>query len=365
MLLALTGAVAGAVAGDGAARVHAQGWTADLYAGSTRYGALVDHVSTTNLIGGVRHQRPSGQTWFALAAPLDAEAAVWGAAGAQHRPGRTAWRSGLGADLGASAYGFRGAGDGATGAGATLSLLPHATLRGDVAMVEIRAGRQQHFFHHPDTSGARGLYEAGARAGVERGRHGAWLDARWLRADEAAYPHVGVQATTAAGPARLWASIGRWFADGLDDATWGIGATVGIGAGADVWLSVRHEATDPLYLTASRTSWNVGFSRRLGQAAAPAPAPALAPVMEAGGVRIRLPASAAGIGVPSVAGEFSGWKPLAMRRNGEDWVLDLPLDSGVYRFSFISAAGDWFVPERYPGRMDDGMGGHVAVLVVP
>jgi hypothetical protein len=46
-------------------------------------------------------------------------------------------------------------------------------------------------------------------------------------------------------------------------------------------------------------------------------------------------------------------------------VLELPLASGVYRFAFVAADGEWFVPEGYPGRMDDDMGGYVAVLVVP
>jgi hypothetical protein len=54
-----------------------------------------------------------------------------------------------------------------------------------------------------------------------------------------------------------------------------------------------------------------------------------------------------------------------MTRSGGDWVLELPLGSGVYRFAFVTAGGEWFVPDGYPGRIDDDMGGHVAVLVVP
>jgi hypothetical protein len=349
----------------GVPRAHAQNWTADVYAGSTRYGALLDHVSTTNLIGSLRHQRASGQTWLSLAAPLDADAAVWSAAGAQHRLGPTTrHRSGIGIEIGASAYGFHGAAGAGSGGGATVSLLPHLMLRSDVAMFELRAGRQQHYFEHPDTNGTRGLYEVGTRVGVVRNTNGAWLDARWLRASEAAYPHVGIHVSTAAGPVRLWANAGRWYADALDDMTWGAGASIEIGGTADVWLSVRHDATDPLYLATARSSWNLGVSRRIGRPA-PAPPRAMAPVIAAGRVRILLPASAARDGSPSVAGEFSDWAPLAMQREGGHWVLELPLRSGVHRFSFVSGSGEWFVPELYPGRMDDGMGGHVAVLVIP
>jgi hypothetical protein len=53
-----------------------------------------------------------------------------------------------------------------------------------------------------------------------------------------------------------------------------------------------------------------------------------------------------------------------MRQEDGVWVLDLPLAPGVYRFAFVTPAGEWFVPEQYPGRMDDGMGGYVALIVV-
>jgi hypothetical protein len=84
-------------------------------------------------------------------------------------------------------------------------------------------------------------------------------------------------------------------------------------------------------------------------------------------VQIRLPQDlvAEGVGSPSVAGEFSEWRPVAMTRAGDEWVLDLPLQSGVYRYAFVDASGEWFVPERYPGRVEDGFGGWVVLLVVP
>ena len=54
-----------------------------------------------------------------------------------------------------------------------------------------------------------------------------------------------------------------------------------------------------------------------------------------------------------------------MTRSGGEWVLELPVASGVYRFAFVTEQGAWFVPEGYPGRMGDDMGGQVALLVVP
>jgi len=54
-----------------------------------------------------------------------------------------------------------------------------------------------------------------------------------------------------------------------------------------------------------------------------------------------------------------------MVRQGDAWVLTLPLGRGVYRYAYRGADGEWFVPEGTPGRQDDGFGGVAAVLIVP
>ena len=53
-----------------------------------------------------------------------------------------------------------------------------------------------------------------------------------------------------------------------------------------------------------------------------------------------------------------------MERRGNQWTYTVAVPRGVYNYSFVSASGEWFVPDGVPGRKDDGMGGHVAVLVV-
>jgi hypothetical protein len=54
-----------------------------------------------------------------------------------------------------------------------------------------------------------------------------------------------------------------------------------------------------------------------------------------------------------------------MHREGTHWRVELNLEPGIYHFAFREAGGDWFVPEAVPNRRDDGMGGWVAVLIVP
>jgi hypothetical protein len=200
--------------------------------------------------------------------------------------------------------------------------------------------------------------------------------ARYVRAEEGGYPFAGASASLDHGRGEFWASVGRWFDDALPDLSWSTGATLALDSRLDLWATLRQDAADPIYWNGTRRNWSIGVSRRLGGGVwspVPVPAPGDATgraadpaAVEVVGRRviIRLPLSAARA-APSLTGDFTGWKPLAMRRAGHSWQVELELAPGVYHYAFQSAAGDWFVPESQPGRMDDGFGGHVAVLVVP
>ena len=65
-----------------------------------------------------------------------------------------------------------------------------------------------------------------------------------------------------------------------------------------------------------------------------------------------------------VLGDFSGWDPQAMVRDGRAWVLEIPLATGTYHFGFL-VDGEWFVPERAPGQVSDDWGQVNATIVVP
>jgi hypothetical protein len=53
-----------------------------------------------------------------------------------------------------------------------------------------------------------------------------------------------------------------------------------------------------------------------------------------------------------------------MTNTAGSWTYTVAVAPGVYNYAFVNEDGEWFVPESVPGRKDDGMGGHVAVLVV-
>ena len=183
----------------------------------------------------------------------------------------------------------------------------------------------------------------------------AWLD------DSITHAYVGTTIQYARGPFQLWGSLGRWVAGGLDRTAWSAGVGAGVGPGIELQLGGRGNAFDPLYLSATETSYWAGLSLRVGGGRGlGAPVPARS---HDGRAVVALPVRAAK-GRPSIAGDFTEWKPVPMQRDGSRWTFTVKLEPGTYHYAIVGEDGTWFVPESVPGRQDDGMGGHVAVLVV-
>jgi hypothetical protein len=183
----------------------------------------------------------------------------------------------------------------------------------------------------------------------------AWLD------DGLTHGYLGTGMQYARGPISLWGSLGRWVSGGLDATAWTAGAGAEVAPGLMLQVGCHGNRFDPLYLSASRASYWGGLSLRLGRSggsAAPVPART-----RDGRAMIALTARDAK-GAPAIAGDFTGWKPVPMRRDGSRWIWSGVLAPGVYHYAFVAEDGTWFVPESVPGRQNDGMGGWTTVLVV-
>lgn len=335
----------------------AQQWTADAYVGGTRYDALAAVAGAANLVGNVRLESPLLYAYLSAAAPLDGDSPAWSALGAGTRLRRGLGRARVGLDLGVDAYAFRN--PTITGQGLTTHVLPLIGFAHGDFDLQVQSGRRDHHAGGEVGTSTRHLYEAAARATLGRDIGYGVAEVRLLTSGDQTYPLAQLQIGTAFGAARVWASAGRWFGDDLEETVWNAGASYGVGTRGEVWAGARHDV-DPLYPSPPRTSWNLGYSMKLGRVERVLTAPEL----RDGRIIVRLERRHAAA-TPSVAGEFSDWQPLPMRASGSDWVIEIPAGPGVYRFAFVSASGEWFVPEGYPGRMDDDMGGHVAVIVVP
>jgi hypothetical protein len=353
-----------AILGSVPAPLWAQEWTLDLYLGRAIYDPVSAAVGANNGVLGLRYHGLDGD-WFYLsaAAPIDGVAPLWGALGAGRRLTLGAGRFSAGIDLGAHGHGYRNTAARISGAGATLQALPFAVLGEGAARLELRSGLLHYRGGAAGLTEARTLHDSGARltlrasSALELGG-----EARYVRVAGRNYPYFGASAALAHGRGEFWASTGRWTSEALPDLSWSIGASLQLGRYYETWAAIRQEPSDPLYWNSARQSWNIGVSRRLGRIA-PAAAPVPAEISN-GRVVIRIPLSESRT-APFLAGDFTGWKPVAMDRAGEFWVASLALKPGVYHYAFRTARGKWFVPETVPGRRADGFGGFVAVLTVP
>jgi hypothetical protein len=186
---------------------------------------------------------------------------------------------------------------------------------------------------------------------------------RYQASGESASTFAGVSAMTASTLGTVWAGIGQWSGGRSGGGTpWSLGGRLQLHPLVSLDGAVRRDTYDPVSLQPALTSWSVGLSVLLSGRRRPAMPPIPAAYVN-GQATIRLPASASS-SRPSIAGDFNEWKPAPMEREGDHWTYTVAVPRGVYNYAFVATDGAWFVPEGVPGRKDDGMGGHVAVLVV-
>ncbi len=341
-----------------------QEWSVDLSAGQTIFDPVSANIGTNNVMGSLRYDARSGAwVYGAAAAPLGTEDPFWGALGTGGRfvlAGSDTRTASAGLEVKASGFLFRDRVIGQHGTGGTIEAMPFTSIGGAMTRVELRGGWRGHTLSYAGATGHRHLLETGAR--VVHGKtlrvHG---EARWLRAREGAYPFLGAELVYRGSPLYVWAQAGKWMDDTLDDVAWGAGAGLTISRRMTLWTRVRQEVPDPLYWNVARRSWSVGVTTRFGRAPLATFAP---PRVEAGRVVIRVPVADAPMADLWIAGSFNEWRPVRMQREGRQWVFQMHVPPGVHYYAFRTASGEWFVPASVPGRRQDGMGGHVALLVV-
>lgn len=343
---------------------HGQLWSADMAAGQIVHAPLSAGLTTSNVLGMLRYDA-SGDAWVygMAAAPLGGTDLVWGGIGGGGRlfaVGSARRRAAVGIDLAAEALLFQDRVLQYGGTGGTAEAIPFVRLSSGAGHLEVRGGWRGHTLWLLGTRLDRSVFESGAQVGYGTVIH-VLAESRFVHASEGTYPAVRGSIRYGGSPVQLWAEGGRWLSSELSDVTWGAGLRVPLGDRLALWATVREDAPDPLYWNTARRAWSAGVTRRLGRVPA---ARLAASAVEAGQVLIRVPVRGSSADSLSIAGDFNGWAPVPMRREGQDWVVRLPLGPGVYRYAFRGGSGEWFVPESVPGRRDDGMGGHVVVLMV-
>ena len=348
-------------------------WHAELQAGRLQYDAAPEAV-TTSLAAGLSFSAPTSALSGAIGVPFSSGEPVWLALqGLKRIAVGDAVTFGL--DLGADAFGYHltapdtsvlpvigGEGEAITGWGGAAEAMPFLARNGARVDLEARAGVITFFSGGNRGEGLRRTaFVADAHAQTAWRALSVRAEGRWVQAPERGFPFAGATLVWN-GPVTLWGAFGRWFDEVVESPTWRAGASIPLGSRVALQLNGEHEEIDPVYGTPARTTWGAGLRVLLGDAA-----------------RVRHPVPDAyvdgvatisvdydGEGVPSIAGDFNAWTPEPMRRDpaSDSWLFRTPLRPGVYHYAFVDTAGNWFVPEGTPGRRSDGMGGHVAVLVV-
>lgn len=353
------------LAGSFGSPVAAQGLALDVSAGQIVYEPVSAETATSNAAATLRYESPQAAWLYGtVAMPFGGNDSRWGGVGVGNRFVRSVAsrnRVNIGADIGAHGFAFRDAVAGQGGNGGFVEAMPFVQLPAGLATFEAAAGWRGETLSYAGVADTRHVLES--KAHVAYGS--TWIvegNARWVQASEGLYPFLGGGLRYGDTPVQAWFETGKWFSDSLTDASWSAGIDVALSGQVALWSSVRQEAPDPLYWNLPRRTWSIGVTRRFNRTGGTLSV--ATPTVDSNGVVIRLSAADVDGTSVMVAGDFNGWRPVPMQREGREWVIHLPLTPGVYHYAFRSDHGEWFVPASAPNRRDDGMGGYVAVLVV-
>ena len=76
---------------------------------------------------------------------------------------------------------------------------------------------------------------------------------------------------------------------------------------------------------------------------------------------VQAPANANAV---AVSGTFSDWRPVALKREGKNWIGTVTIPAGTHQYGFLLNGGEWFVPANATDVIDDGFGRKNVTLIV-
>ena len=188
------------------------------------------------------------------------------------------------------------------------------------------------------------------------------LSTRWVSPRLELGASVGVRggAHSAAlgGTASNWGSVAvvTWLAPQvgivLDAGTYPVDLTQGFPGGRFATLSLR------LRTTPARSASSA--ARDDATPATGVSSFAVEPASRGQTIRVRAPNARS----VEIMGDFTQWRPVALRRNGDgSWLFDVRIEPGTHQVNIRIDGGPWMVPPGLPAITDE-FGGSVGLLVV-
>jgi hypothetical protein len=340
---------------------HGQEWRGELFASQHSYAPSGAFAPEASVGGALVQSSPLHRLRLAAGRTVGEEGLAWGGLSLLARPELRVARQALRWELEGTAYGFSGGPETGRGQGALGRTGPGATLDLGGISLEMAALVGVHVMRWQTEAWTRTAPELRGRLGLSPGPGlTAGLSARALQAPEGIHAFTGGEAVWQGGPAGVWARAGRWSGESADvDA--GAGAWLRASGGTEVHLGYHLAAPDPLLLDPGRRGWTLSLSHPVGARTAPPHVPL---VHSPGMVTFRLDTDEVR-GRPYLLGDFTGWQPIPMRREGRSWTVDVEVGAGVHLFVFRTENGQIFLPRSVSARRPDGMGGENGVLVIP
>jgi hypothetical protein len=186
-----------------------------------------------------------------------------------------------------------------------------------------------------------------------------------LETDAGTYRRGELQIRAAINNSRVQATLSAWDTPLGTETTGTLVVTVPLGgSGWFAQLVGGRSDPDPLVQSEPGGQGGLVIGRRLVRFGPSAATPVVALRAVSEGVTARFRVERGGAQSVEVLGDFSGWEPRSMVRDGQVWVLEIPLPAGTHHFGFL-VDGEWFVPEGAPGQVSDDWGQMNATIVVP
>jgi len=222
-------------------------------------------------------------------------------------------------------------------------------VKGDLSLVEF------------GTAASAGIGEASLRVALSTSHAVNGETNGWYRAAQASL-------FAARGPYQAQVATQLQQHDG--DYEFGAGVTVQreIFGDAHVLASLTRTVRDPQLSTPGHLGFTLGVSiplfGRAHERSAVTPIAEIVGAASGGGRRVRFTVRAPATTRVQLVGSFTGWRPRAMRKDGERWTAELSVPTGSHQFAFLLDGKTWFVPDDAPGIVDDGFGRRNATLIV-